>query len=129
MAKKSVICGEFIITINDNNSVSVNKIYKSTKEALREIASINNFEISPNWTTNDLGRRLLAQFCNNAKTGIIGEFQIERETNQRINVIKTFKNTIEGLRQCANIINFTYDDNWNTQTFGNNLVNHIENKK
>lgn len=129
MAKKSVICGEFIITINDNNSVSVSKIYKNTKEALREIASTNNFEISPNWTTNDLGRKILAQFCNSAKNGVIGEFQIEREANQRINVIKTFNNTIEGLRQCAKTINFKYDENWGTQTFGNKLVCYIESQK
>ena len=126
MAKKSAICGEFVITINDNNSVTVNKIYKSTKAALREIAAANDFEVSPTWTTQDLGRKLLSRFCNGEKNGVIGEYSIEREANQRINVIRTFGNTKDGLRQCADSINFAYEKDWNTQYFGNVLVNHIE---
>ena len=38
MAKKSEIIGEYIVTIDDNNSVSVSRIYKSTMAALREVA-------------------------------------------------------------------------------------------
>ena len=129
MAKKSAICGEFVITINDNNSVTVNKIYKSTKAALREIAAANGFEVSPDWTTQELGRKLLSQFCNREKNGVIGEYSIEREANQRINVIRTFGNTKEGIRQCADSINFVYEKDWNTQYFGNVLINYIENNK
>lgn len=129
MAKKSAICGEFVITVNDNDSVTVNKIYKSTMAALKEVASANNFEVSPKWNTQDLGRKLLAQFCNKAKEGTIGEYLIEREANQRINVIRTFGNTIEGLRQCADSIKFPYEKDWNTQYFGSVLVNYIENNK
>lgn len=129
MAKKSAICGEFVITINDNNSVTVNKIYKNTKAALREIAAANGFEVSPDWTTQELGRKLLSQFCNREKNGVIGEYSIEREANQRINVIRTFGNTKEGLRQCADSINFAYEKDWNTQYFGNVLVNYIENNR
>lgn len=129
MAKKSAICGEFVVTVNDNDSVSVNKIYKSTMAALKEIAVANGMEVSPNWNTQDLGRKLLAQFCNGAKEGIIGEYQIEREPNQRINVIRTFSNTTEGLRQCADSIKFPYEKDWNTQYFGSVLVNYIENNK
>lgn len=129
MAKKSAICGEFIVTVNDDNSVSVSKIYKSTMAALKEVAVANGLEVSPNWNTQDLGRKLLAQFCDGAKEGTIGEYQIEREANQRINVIRTFSNTIEGLRQCADSIKFHYEKDWNTQYFGSVLVNYIENNK
>lgn len=118
-----------MVTVNDNDSVSVNKIYKSTMAALKEIAVANGMEVSPNWNTQDLGRKLLAQFCNGAKEGIIGEYQIEREPNQRINVIRTFSNTTEGLRQCADSIKFPYEKDWNTQYFGSVLVNYIENNK
>lgn len=129
MAKKSTICGEFIITVNDNNSVSVSKIYKSTMAALKEVAAANGFEVSSKSTTQDLGRKLLAQFCNGEKKGTIGEYLIEREDNQRINVIRTYSNTIEGLRQCADSIQFHYEKEWNTQYFGSVLVNYIENNK
>ena len=129
MAKKSAICGEFVITISDNDSVTVNKIYKSTMAALKEIAAANGFEVSPNWNTQDLGRKLLSRFCNGEKDGAIGEYLIEREANQRINVLRTFGNTIEGLRQCADSINFAYEKDWNTQYFGNVLVNYVENNK
>lgn len=45
MAKNSEIIDEFVVTINDNNSVSVSRIYKSTMAALKEIAEANGIEV------------------------------------------------------------------------------------
>ena len=79
MAKKSEIIGEYIVTIDDNDSVSVSRIYKSTKKALSEIAEANGIEVLESWNTQQLGRLLLSQFCNGEKEGTIGEYAIERE--------------------------------------------------
>ena len=79
MAKNSEIIDEFVVTINDNNSVSVSRIYKSTMAALKEIAEANGIEVQKSWTTQHLGRLLLSQFCNGEKEGTIGEYTIERE--------------------------------------------------
>ena len=122
MAKKSEIIGEFIVTIDDNNSVSVSRIYKSTMAALREIASSNKIEVLKTWTPQHLGRLLLKQFCNGEKEGAIGEYTIEREDNNRINVIRTYKVVKDGLKECAESIDFPYEKEWNTQNFGRRLV-------
>ena len=122
MAKKSEIIGEFIVTIDDNNSVSVSRIYKSTMAALREIASLKEIEVLKTWTPQHLGRLLLKQFCNGEKEGAIGEYTIEREDNNRINVIRTYKVVKDGLKECAESIDFPYEKEWNTQNFGRRLV-------
>ena len=122
MAKKSEIIGEFIVTIDDNNSVSVSRIYKSTMAALREIASLKEIEVLKTWTPQHLGRLLLKQFCNGEKEGAIGDYTIEREDNNRINVIRTYKVVKDGLKECAESIDFPYEKEWNTQNFGRRLV-------
>ena len=125
MAKKSEIIGEYIVTIDDNNSVSVSRIYKSTMKALTEIAESKGIDVLKSWTTQHLGRLLLTQFCNGEKEGTIGEYTIEREANNRINVIRTYSNTMDGLREAAKVIGYTEDPKekgWSTQNVGRHLV-------
>lgn len=132
MAKNSEFIGEYIVTIDDNNSVSVSRIYKSTMKALTEIAEANGIEVLKSWTTQHLGRLLLTQFCNGEKEGTIGEYTIEREANNRINVIRTYSNTMDGLREAAKIIGYTEDPKekgWNTQNFGHHLVIYAQSLK
>lgn len=126
MAKKSTIIEEYIVTINDNDSVAVDRIYKSTKAALNEIAALNGMEVQKSWNTQELGRQLLKQFCNGEKTGTLGEYTIEREANNRINVIRHYGNTKQGLREASKVIGFDYDDAWTTQQLGCKLVKFIE---
>ncbi len=127
MAKKSTTIGEFIITIDDDKSVSVSRIYRSTMAALKIIAKKKGFDVDPKWNTQRLGKLLLDNFCDGERTGTIGEYVIEREDSGRINVLQTYNNTIEALRQCSKACGFEYDPKWNTQTFGNKLVTAAEN--
>ena len=132
MAKKSEIIGEYIVTIDDNDSVSVSRIYKSTMKALTEIAESKGIEVLKTWTTQHLGRLLLTQYCNGEKEGTIGEYTIEREANNRINVIRTYSNTMDGLREAAKVIGYTEDPKekgWNTQNFGRHLVIYAQSLK
>ena len=132
MAKTSEIIGEYIVTIDDNNSVSVSRIYKSTMKALTEIAESKGIEVLKTWTTQHLGRLLLTQFCNGEKEGTIGEYTIEREANDRINVIRTYSNTMDGLREAAKVIGYTEDPKekgWNTQNFGRHIVIYAQSLK
>ena len=126
MAKKSTTIEEFIITINDNNSVNVSRIYKSTIEVLKIIAKMNGLDVDPKWNTQRLGKVLLDNYCGGEKVGTIGEYTIERERSGRINVLQNYKNTLEGLRQCSQVCGFEFDPKWNTQTFGNKLVTAAE---
>ena len=132
MAKTSEIIGEYIVTIDDNNSVSVSRIYKSTMKALTEIAESKGIEVLKSWTTQHLGRLLLTQFCNGEKEGTIGEYTIEREANNRINVVRTYSKTMDGLREAAKVIGYTEDPKekgWNTQNFGRHLVIYAQSLK
>lgn len=131
MAKNSEIIGEYIITIDDNDSVSVSRIYKSTRQALAEIAEANGIEVLKSWTTQHLGRLLLTRFCDGAKEGTIGEYSIEREGNNRINVIRTYaKGSVFGvLQEIADSIGFTdsaKEKGWSTQNFGRQLVKYYQ---
>jgi hypothetical protein len=132
MAKNSDIIGEYIVTIDDNNSISVSRIYKSTMAALTEIAKANGVEVQPKWNTQELGRQLLAKFCEGNREGVIGEYSLERESNNRINVIRTYSNTMNGLREAAVIAGYNEDPKehgWNTQNYGRQLVNYIQKSK
>lgn len=130
MAKKSEIIGEYIVTIDDNESVSVSRIYKSTKKALREVWEGGGMGEAPqSWTTQDLGRKVLAQFCNGAKEGKVGEYEIQRDPNNRINVIRTYSVTKDGLRECANSIGCPYEKEWSTRQFGQRLLDFIQGRK
>ena len=132
MAKKSEIIGEYIVTIGDNYAVSVSRIYRSTMKALAEIAAANGIKVLESWNTQQLGRMLLSQFCNGEKEGTIGEYAIERERNDRMNVLRTYANTMKGLREVAEVIGYAEDykkNGWNTQDYGRHLVNYYHNLK
>lgn len=129
MAKKSEIIGEYIVTIDNNGSVSVSRIYKSTKKALREVWKGGGMGEAPeSWTTQDLGRKVLAQFCNGAKDGKVGEYEIQRDPNNRINVIRTYSVAKGGLKDCADSIGFPYETEWPTRQFGQKLLYFVQKK-
>lgn len=129
MAKDSEIIGEFIVTIEDSGSVTVNRISKSTKEVLEKIWADGGMGEHPKtWNTQDLGRHILNDLCNGQKEATIGEYIIEREANNRINVLRTYSNTKKGLRECAETIGFDYHDNWDTRQLGRELIKFIKSK-
>lgn len=66
MAKKSVIAGEYILSVLDSGSIEVYRIYDNVKGALREIAEKEGFEYDANWTTRQLGSKLI-DFLNDKK--------------------------------------------------------------
>ena len=57
MAKKSVIAGEYILSVLDSGSIEIYRIYDNVKGALREIAEKDRFEYDANWTTCQLGSK------------------------------------------------------------------------
>ena len=59
MAKKSVIAGEYILSVLDSGSIEVYRIYDNVKGALREIADKEGFEYDANWNTRQFGSKLI----------------------------------------------------------------------
>ena len=66
MAKKSVITGEYVVSVLDNGAIEVYRIYDNVKGALREIAEKEGFEYDPNWNTRQFGSKLI-DFLNEKK--------------------------------------------------------------
>lgn len=51
--------GEYTITKRDSGSIESYRVYDNTKGALREIAESIDFDFDPNWTTRQLGSKLV----------------------------------------------------------------------
>ena len=51
--------GEYCIVKRDNGSIETYKEYENTKAALREVASNVGFSVDSNWTTRQLGSKLI----------------------------------------------------------------------
>jgi len=66
MAKKSVIAGEYVVSVLDNGGIEIYRIYDNVKGALREIAEKEGFEYDPAWTTRQFGSKLV-DFINEKK--------------------------------------------------------------
>ena len=124
MAKKSAISGEYIITVEDNGTVRVCKIFDNVRGSLRECAEAKNFEYDPEWTTRQFGNKLVKEF-GDGKIAEIGEYTITKRDSGSIESYRVYDNTIGALREIAESIGFKYDPNWTTRQFGNKLVDEI----
>ena len=126
MAKKSEIIGEYILTINDDNSVNVSMIPDNTKKELCKIAEENNIPHDEKLTTHQLGALILKELGKKGENTLtLGEYEIEKEPGGRINLLKTYVNTKKGLRQISEQVGFEYNKDWDTRHFGRNLMNFI----
>ena len=124
MAKKSAISGEYIITVEDNGTVRVCKIFDNVKGSLRECADAKNFEYDPEWTTRQFGSKLVKEF-GDGKIAEIGEYTITKRDSGSIESYRVYDNTKGALREIAESIGFEYDPNWTTRQFGSKLVDEI----
>ena len=59
MAKKSAISGEYMLSVQESGSIEVYHVYDNVKGALREVAEKEGFEYDPDWTTRQLGSKLI----------------------------------------------------------------------
>ena len=59
VVRRSALYKGFMVTIFDNNSVEVLRIYGNTKQGLREIASECGMELDSKWTTQQFGKKLV----------------------------------------------------------------------
>jgi hypothetical protein len=128
MAKKSVIAGEYVIEIADNGHVDVLRIFRNAKETMRQIAQENNFEVDPKWNTQDLGRNLVKTF-GDGTTATFKDIIVTRDKSGKIEIYQEVKNVKEALREISSKMDFTYNETWNTQTFGKKLVDFLEDQK
>lgn len=56
---KQAVVGCYNVRVQDSGSIEVFRTYENTKAALREIAGNVGFEFNTNWTTQQLGSKLI----------------------------------------------------------------------
>lgn len=127
MYKESAIIGEYIVEIDVK--VTVYRIYRSTMAALREAAAMKNFTIQPTWFCRMLGSKLIDAFGEGGDSVTIGDFNIQRDPDRRINVYRTYSDTIQGLNEIALKIGLTVDEGWDELTLAKKIIEISNNTK
>lgn len=128
MAKKSAITGEYIITVEDNNSIRVCRIFDNVIASLREICQKEGMEVDPKWNTQQLGREVIKRFGDGTMAEV-GEYVVTRRPSGSIETYRTYGNTLGALREIAAKIGFEIDPKWNTQSTERKLVDFINASK
>lgn len=124
MAKKSAIYGEYLISKDDNGSISVLRKYDNVIASLRAIADEVGFSYDKKWNTRQFGNNLVKAHGENG-VAQFGEYGVQVLDSGSIESFKLYDNTKEALREIAQTIGFAYDNNWTTRQFGSKLIDHL----
>lgn len=127
MEKDSAIIGEYIVEIDEK--VMVYRIYKSTMAALREVAAMKNFTIQPTWFCRMLGSKLIQAFGDGGDSVTIGDYYIQKDPDKRINVYRTYSDTMQGLKEIAQKNNIPVDSSWDELTLAKKVIEFANNTK
>lgn len=128
MAKKSVIAGEYIIEIADNGHVDVMRVFRNAMATLKGIADAKGFHYEDSWNTQHLGRSIIKEF-GDGTTAVFDDITVSRDSSGKIEIYQVCKNVISTLREISSLLGYDYDEKWNTQHLGRNLVDYLEQNK
>ena len=118
MAKKSAICGEYVITVKEDGAIEVHRIYGNVKGALREIAEEQGFEYDSQWTTQQFGAKIVKEY-GDGKMANVGNYVVTKDDKNHIK---------EALREISAKTGFKYEASWTARQFGNKLVDFVNGK-
>ena len=59
-----------MLSVQESGSIEVYRVYDNVKGALREVAEKEGFEYDPDWTTRQLGSKLI-DFINDGAISIL----------------------------------------------------------
>lgn len=124
MPKKSAVYGEYLISQDENGSISVLRKYDNVKASLRAIADEVGFAYDDAWTTRQFGTKLVKEYGDNG-VAQFGEYGVQVLQSGSIESFKLYDNTKGALREIAEAVGFDYDDNWNTRQFGSKLIGYL----
>lgn len=127
MAKKSAIYGEYIVSVKDDGSIEVLRIYDNVIGSLREIAESKGFEYEPSWNTQQFGAKIIKEF-GEGNEAHVDNYMIVKKDNGHIDTYRTYGNTMEALRNISSVVGFEFDSKWNTRQMGSKLIDFINNK-
>lgn len=122
----------YIITLYTDNSSKIERLFiqRDTRKELEKIwrENSNGEPIPPTCSnTQYLGKKILDTFCNGERKGVIGDYEITREPNNSISLIRTYGkgNGMQRLRECAAHFGFEIDPKWNNRQIAPNLIKFI----
>lgn len=127
MAKKrSIIAGEYVISIADNGHVDVDRIPRNVKAALREIAASKDYQYDVSWDQRQFANKLLKEF-GDGKTLVSNGYTVSKREDGGIDVLQSFgAGKVKAcLHDIAKKVGYVFDDKWNTQHMGRNLVDYL----
>ncbi len=122
----------YIITLYSDNSSKIERLFieRDTRKELEKIWLENSRgePIPPTCSnTQSLGKKILDTFCSGARKGVIGDYEITREPNNSISLIRTYGHGsgMQGLRECAAHFGFEVDPKWNNRQIAPSLIKFI----
>lgn len=124
MAKKFAVSKDYIISVEDDGSIQVHRIYANVMDSLREIAKSIGFELDPKWNTRTAGRKIL-ECLGEESQAECGEYVIVRRAQDTIDTYRTYTNKKGALREVAEKVGFEFDPKWATRQFGSKLVDFL----
>ena len=118
--------GEYLIQIEQSGHVTVHRIYDNVKASSKEIYESKGQEYDPAWNTRQMGTNLIKQLGGQT-SATFGEYIILKKEDGSIETYRDFGkgNVKNALRTIATEIGMEFDPDWNTQTFGRNIINFI----
>ena len=122
----SAKAGEYLIQIEQSGHVTVHRIYDNVKGSLKEIYESKGLEYDPAWNARQMGTNLIKQLGGQT-SATSGEYIILKKEDGSIETYRDFGkgNVKNALRTIATEIGMEFDPDWNTQTFGRNIINFI----
>ncbi|MDO4251392.1 MAG: hypothetical protein Q4C68_07760 [Moraxella sp.] len=124
MSVKSAVVGEYMISRDQNGSISVLRKFDNVIASLRAIADEVGFDYDENWTTRQFGNKIIKEYGSHG-IAQIGEYGIQVLETGSIESFKIYDNTKGALREISHAIGFDYDENWNTRQFGSKLIDAL----
>lgn len=140
MAKRFERKGNFEVTIENDNSVSVVRHYNDCPmEGIREMVNANNIDMSAFEDMSQLGMvtKILAKhgnlqmYPNEKKVGTIGEYTVAiyPAAQQKYKIDRKYSDSMKGLREAAEYYNYPeelIEPDWSEYIFACHICDHIQ---
>ena len=124
--KKDASRDGYIITLYTDNSSKIERLFidRDTRKELEKIwlENSNGEPIPPTCSnTQSLGKKILDTFCNGERKGVIGEYEITREPNNSISLIRHTGKVME----CRDFVNVRHISDLRLTPNGITVKSHL----
>lgn len=97
MAQKSAIYKDYLVTVEENGSITVSRAYNNVTASLREMAATIGFVPEPQWNTRTFASKLI-QHQGGTVRAEVGEYTVVQRASGKVYTYRTYANRI---RNCS----------------------------